>query len=275
MIKPNFYFSLLPLFIIFICSCKKSDNNIISYGQISGLSPIPNMSSVDTRLPYPYFTNIWGVLTTVTIRGNYSDTNGIRPIYANDATAYFNYLKGDGNAGSVTVNNYVLDTFPLTKNVPYSLFYMNANQAVSDSLNFMTDNNWIVSGNNNVPAISYNYTGSFPAFYGTLPFQLSSSSDYTIIFDSTNTDGADSVYIAICASETGGSGTGRVMATSPVSTHGGSATLPASLIQEFSSSAVIQAYLEIIVYKYTIKTFGNKRYAFVKMNETIQNVTIN
>ena len=253
---------LFVCLLFFALSCKKSDKLSVPPGVIQP-PPMPNMAGVSSYLQNTTIRNVWGIMEAITVRGNYISSAGLYiPIYANNASAHF----GNGHAGTVSVNNVILDT-TFGVNGYGLLSYINASPYTKDSLNFNVDDNWKVSGNGNVPSISFNYTGAFPSFYGTLPVSIKSTDGFSITFDASNNSDADSAFIYICTSE------GHGFASSIVSAHGGTATLGSYNIPAANFGAV--TYLEIFLSRYTTKVFGNKQFAFVKINEFIQNVTIN
>jgi hypothetical protein len=265
------YTVLLLLIVCSIASCKKS-NGLDNYSGLLTPPPIPNVPGLSTNYPPIYIYNVWGIMLAITVRGNYMDSTENVDIYSNSASAIFGSAK---NSGMIVVNNTVLDTLPET--YPLTSFkYINDVYSDNDSLNFGSDDKWTVSGANDIPAISYNYTGSFPSFTGNLSRTLIAANGLSIKFDGSNTDGADSAYIAVCNSSNNyGAPNFGINYSKVVSTNGGTATLENYILQQYTAGIGGTTYLEVFLFKYTIKQFGKKQFAFVKMNETVQNVTIN
>jgi hypothetical protein len=139
-------------------------------------------------------------------------------------------------------------------------------------------NNWNVSGIT-APSFSVDLEGTMPQFTGTLPDTVSTSSDFTYNFNGSNSENADSAYVIIY--------TGECYSQSKcVSAHGGLATIHAS---DFYYSPSLFPFPEltgidgkifpgwpmaIVLYSQTFRTFGGKRYAYIKQRIILKMVAV-
>ena len=264
-------FGCALLCIVSFNSCQKKENIPVHSHQMVP-APVVNMADVTDYLRVPALNNTWGVFVAATLRGTFKDSTGTIQLYSNDASAYF--MGNDDTtrtAGKVTINDAVLDTTIIYN--PYCKYYYNSGNVPLNSLNFETDNRWSVSGNSYVPAISYNYAGAFPAYSGIIQDSISASGDFQMHFDASNCSNADSAFVRISVADY----LQRNIYSSVVSASCGVININNFEIQNIVEAAAQfpgNIYLEVYLFKYDTKTFGNKRFVFMKINENIHNIFI-
>lgn len=245
------------IFAIAFASCKKSES-VSVYPGILRTPPAPNMAGYWTTQDFLDMPNVWGILESIKIRGNYGTLTGQHiPIYANIASARFAY----GQAGKVSLNDIQLDT---TAGYAYNTAYVNASPYVSDSLRLSSNDKWKVSGYGKIPGFTHDYTSDFPSFYGKLPDTIDGAHTFSITFDAGNCSGADSAFVVVTGDHS------YLTISTAVSTNGGTITFPPGSLYYVPDDQ----YLEVFLYRYTIKELGKKRFAFAKTYQFIQNVII-
>jgi len=264
-------YTVLLLLVFSLVSCKKS-SSVESQSLPMMVYPVPNVPGVSSSyLPFDIY-NVWGVMAAITVRGNCTDSTENVGLYSNTASAIFFSKK---NAGTILVNNIALDTLLQTYSAN-NFRYLNIGITDNDTISYLSDDKWSVSGANGIPAISYDYTGNFPSFTGVLPRTITAANGLSIKFDGSNSFGADSAFIAVCnASANYGPPDFGISYSKMVSANSGTATIDNYVLQAYGAGTGGTSYVEVFLVKYTIKTFGSKQFAFLKMNENIQNVTIN
>ncbi len=181
------------------------------------------------------------------------------------------------DAGTVSLNNVSLATNnPIAgAALYYSIQSGDSAYFIHPYFPFNVDSaaHWNVTGASEIPAISYDYAGSFPEYTGKLPFRITKADGLTLTFDSTTVTGADSVNIIITDS------IAHVFSVF-VSASAGTVHISSSDLANLSNSytynnSSVGAWLKIYPYKYTIQTLGAKQFAFVKEREIWQAITIN
>ncbi len=130
--------------------------------------------------------------------------------------------------------------------------------------------NWVIQGSASVPAISYNYSGGFPSYTGTIPYAVYKDSGLHFTFNGTTVSNADSVYVVITALDSNNTVSYRQC----FGANQGNVSITGSSYNYLPVSSISQAHLTIIPFKYTPQAFGNKKFVFVKQAEISHSVTI-
>ena len=200
----------------------------------------------------------------MSIRGSYTDSFHSTPLYSNDAFAVV-FLRDTSYGGlkNILVNNKPVDGGQIN-----GLFaeYFSASNYISDTLNFSTGANWAIAGNGYIPDFSYSFPGDQPAFTDSLPSVISLNNDFTMSFSASNTVNADSAYVFLEFTQQYNS---AISFTSVVSAKNGTVSIPKMY---FSQSSTGGARLHVLLFSYKYDVFGNKQFAFLKLNENIRSV---
>jgi hypothetical protein len=138
-------------------------------------------------------------------------------------------------------------------------------------------NHWNVTDLHGVTLISVDIPGTVPAFTGILPVNISTTSDFAFVFNSSNTVNADSAFVIVYG---GGPDIGSdPICSNVVNVNGGVATISADILRyyqnEYTSvnwsshgtSLYYGGQIMFVIYNHTIQTIGGKQYAFVKQRE--------
>ncbi len=131
--------------------------------------------------------------------------------------------------------------------------------------------NWVVQGSSYVPAISYNYSGGFPSYSGTLPYAVTKAGGIQFTFNSSTVSNADSVYVVLTALNDSGN---TVSYSQSFSATAGVVSITGSDFNYFPVTAISKGHLTVMPYKYTTAAFGDKKYVFVKQAEISHSVSI-
>ncbi len=164
------------------------------------------------------------------------------------------------DVGAVTLNSYNLDK--QSNNSYLKAAFIGGTPSTLDLDNGA---NWSVAGANGVAGFSYNHTGSFPSFTGTLPNSLTRSSGITVPM--TGLSGADSVYICVAT-------TGKTIVKG-FAGNSSSISLSAAELQDLPAVTDNTAYLEVIPVKFSTQSINSKQYVFIKEWASVTTVNIN
>ncbi len=233
--------------------------------------------------------NIMGFPPTVrgsmiAIKRNFIYINGTDTVISGGSVGgYAIFLKNEegqtgADAGTVSLNNVSLAT---NNPVPGTALYYSIQSG--DSVYFIhpyfpfdvdSAAHWNVTGSSEIPAIAYDYSGTFPEYIGKLPFTITKANGLTLTFDSSTVTGADSVNIIITDSMQ------EHIYSVFVSATAGTVHISSSGLANLSNKYTyddnsVGAWLKIYSYKYTVQTLGTKQFAFVKEREIWQAITIN
>jgi hypothetical protein len=262
--KIAFVFGILCACVLF--SCKKESDPAIP----PPFYP-PNDTTLHTTQPLQILLdvsngsevyNAWGKL--IALKSDSAVFVGVGDtVYSSGeyGIAFFldSELKYNLDAGSLTLNNI---------SIPHPNAYYSY-KGTTDSLEY--DANWISSGSAEVPAISFNQSGGFPAYSGTLPWVVSKSIGISFTFNASTVSNADSVYVVLTAIND----TGNIISyNQSFGATQGDVTITGSDFNYLPSCSITQGHLTIIPYRYTTAAFGDKKFVFVKQAEISHSVSI-
>ena len=251
---------VLPVLITCVIACKKhtsaSPATLIIPFDLDSL--MPTNASMLNGITYP---NVSGLLIACKVAGELIDTAGDTNYYSRNWEA----AQFTGSAGSVMVNTAgLLSTSDL----------ICSHHDTTATWNESSTNHWAVTGSGSIPAFSADVSGTYPGFSGTLPANISRSSDYSFTFNSGNTVNGDSAYMVIyCA--------GSIYKSNVVSANGGTAVITsyylshtrnAGISLSFSYAGLVApvyygGYIDFVIYNHTVQTFGGKQFAFIKQRQ--------
>lgn len=148
--------------------------------------------------------------------------------------------------------------------------YSNPDPFTSDTVDLSTDNEWSITVTGQAFHYTYNYMGAFPSIVDNFPDTITKSAGAMFTFNTANVTGADSIIVALQCDTTfvykTGSATGTIY-FSP----GELQTIASNTADTLKHTC----FMNLTYYRYTIQTFGGRRYAFAKCGHYIKDITIN
>lgn len=229
-------------------------------------TPTPTTPTAPTPIS-PAPSGYWGVLAAIEMEFTYNMPQLTIPVSITSDIASANFYSAltSGtlvDAGTVSVNDNDL------KNNSNSYSVTATTGMTPSSLNLGSTVAWKVGGSGAVSAFTYNHTGSFPTYNGTLPTSITKSSGLEIDLG-TNVTNADSVYVVVV----GFSGKTIIKAyevdPTPVK-----ATFTASDLSVLSAAADTSAYVEVVPFTYKPVSLNGKSYMFIKEKAAVAMVSV-
>jgi hypothetical protein len=222
-----------------------------------------------------------GLLIETKTTGNIVDTGGHPvPYERNWEMAYFK-TDTPGPYGDPPLPGFFVNAGGVSLNSTALVSSAQAGYRLSDTTHVWNDsalNHWQVSGAGTVPHIDTFVSGTMPVFTDTLPTVISTSSDFSLTFNSLNTIDGDSAFVVLyhdvglnystVVSATGGT------AMVPAFRLAGIVNCPHCTLTGWPSDFVYSGGLiMVVVYNHTMMTIGGKQYAFIKQREYLGVVT--
>lgn len=225
----------------------------------------PTNTSPTPPSPSPSGGNISGALISVMMDFKITQAGFEVPFNSDLASAIFYSTPGGttyADAGTVSVN-----TNNLEKQTNNTYYKMANSGTTPTDLGLDGGSNWSVGGSSSVAAFTYNHSGSFPKFTGTVPTSITKSSGLSFTFNTGSLTGADSVIVVVAA--------GSSTFTKTFAANVGTANITSSELAGFPTVTDNTGILEVCPYKVILNTIGGKQYAFVKEQAIVRYVNIN
>lgn len=248
---------IVMLSVITFSSCSKKD-------EVTN----PNNPNNPSQGPTPYTptpANVNGAFVGIKMRYAYTNSQIPIPVEIESEIAVGAVYQGTSNsnlidAGAITMNSHTLE-----KQSNNSYLKSAFIGQTPSTLGLDNGANWNIGGNGSVSGFSYNHTGSFPSYTGTLPTSVTRSSGLTLSMSGLSN--ADSVYVFIAA--------GNQTVFKGFGGNVNSVTLTAADLQNLPTVGDNTAYLEVLPVKFSMQTFNGKTYAFIKERAVVASVNIN
>lgn len=260
----RFFYTALALALLFSSCKKEKDGNTSSSpsDQLSLLHGVP----ADAMPADGIDGSLQAVRQVFRTQGDDSGTSRQELGYANFRGSAQHSL---GSAGDVSLNNIALTQQPSQGGGTYysTLLY---DSLAPGGFGIDSSNLWNVTGNDPVPAFSYDYKAAFPAYTGDIPVSVTKASGLVLIIDTNVVHHADSVFVIVADSA------GKLVYKN-VSSRAGTVWFTPTELSGLGNSGLQSAehaWLKIFPYSYTVGEFGGKKFAFVKEQELWQAITI-
>ena len=210
-------------------------------------------------------SNVWGIFIITRLENGMADTTD-SSYYHYDGWQEVFFCGTDGTgfigAKAVALNN---SNISQTGNI-----YFGDSKWHTNSLN-----HWEVSGDSNIPPVSANMMDSYPDFSGSIPDTIFLNRGLTYTFNPSSIKDADSAFFLIHSN-------GHVVKSNTVSVNTGNvkpillsqAQLTNMRNEYFSIDNRIfrGGVLDMVLFKDTLETFGNKQFAFVSQRQILRKV---
>jgi hypothetical protein len=238
--------------------CKKDSSNPIDTsagGQLGNPSgqPIPTVANVDGWMA----TILFGY--TAPIIGSVDYSMG----YAQFGLTY------SVNAGAVTVNANTL-TATYNNESTYYTSFSTLSPSTLTGVNFdgTSAHTWTVGGGNGVPAFTASITSprNFSISSPVSGATVSKASGIPVTWTVVGASASDSIMIVLAPASSGGTAY-----TSATLSNSGSFTIPASGISSLSGDVLLQ----VVKFRYALKTVGSKNYAIISEIVRTANFKVN
>lgn len=225
----------------------------------------PTTASPTPPSPSPSGGTISGALISVVMDYKITQAGFEVPFNSDIASTIFYNTPGGStyvDAGTVSVNSTNLE-----KQTNNTYLKMANSGTTPTDLGLDGGSNWNVGGSSSVAAFTYNHSGSFPKFTGTVPSSLALSSGLSFTFNSSTTTGSDSVIVVVAA--------GSKSFTKTFAANAGTVNITATDLAGFPTVTDNTGLIEVCPYKVLLNTINGKQYAFVKEQAIVRNVNIN
>lgn len=251
-----------------LTSCDKEPTTTVPTIDTPDVVDTPDNNNGPAPITPTTADGIWGTLVALKMEYSYSSPQIPFPVTTMSelgVAAFYDDDNGKANlvdAGKVMVNSYELEK---QTNNSYTLTATTG--LTPSSLDLGSSVKWEVAGGSGIPMINYSHTGSFPAYTGTIPSEISKSGGLEIELGSKVT-GADSVYIVIVTSKE------TIIKRYGASPGPSKANIEASELSSLPNVDDNTAYLEVVPFTYKLNTVNGKRFAFVKETAVVSSVNI-
>lgn len=253
----KFIYTLVPALalIVSVASCDKTETP-------EPKTPDPKPSTGPS--PYtPSVNNVDGILAAVEMMMTMEQGGFTIPVNSELGFAAFWNTPGTYvDAGTVKLNS--IDLELQSGNTYHKLATTGMTPADMDLDNGVA---WNVNGGNGVPVITFNHSGNFPEYTGTLPASVSKSGGISFSFTSSSVKNADSVYVVIAG--------GNEAVTKSFAANAGSVTITASELSALPAVSDNTGLIQVVPVKMQVTSFGSKKYVFVKEQANMRYININ
>lgn len=241
-------------------SCKKEETTTTT-----PTTTTPTTTTPTAVTPGTTGNDISGALISINMSYKMSQMGIEVPVNYEIGSAVFYSAPGSStlvDAGTVSVNSVNLDK---AANNSYSK--MASTGLTPSTLNFDNGSSWSIGGASSVTSFSYNHTGTFPSYTGTMPTSVTKASGLSFTFSTSNLSGADSVVVFLAS--------GNTSITKTFAATAGTVTLTASDLSGIAAVSDNTGILEVCPYKYVVFNANGKKYVAIKEQAVVKNVNIN
>lgn len=229
-------------------------------------TPTPTTPTSGPTPQTPAPSDADGVLAAVNMKFKVEQAGFVIDISSEIGVASFFASTGNNSSfvdgGTVKLNNNEIE-----KQSNNSYMTMATTGQTPSDLGLSNGASWNVSGNGNVPSMTFSHGTTFPEYTGNVPSSITKSSGLSLTFNSSNVSDADSVYVFIAS--------GSVSFFKGYAANAGSVTISSSELSNLPTNSDKTAILEILPVKISMQTISGKKYAFVKEEANVRYITIN
>lgn len=230
-------------------------------------TPNPTPTAPTPVTPTPS-GNYWGVMVALKMTFSYTMPQLPMPVSIDTDMGIATFYSAAGSSTLVDAGTVSINSNDLKKETNNSYTVTATTGLTPSTLNLGSSVQWNVSGAGSISSFSYNHSGSFPDYDGTLPTTINKSQDLQIDLGN-DISGADSVYIVIITQSK------QIIKAVGGNPAPAKATITASELSSLPTVSDGTAYIEVVPFRYAINTLSGKQYVFIKEQAVVGTVNIN